>query len=61
MKLFKFQIAEHATRLGEDKTCKKAKDGYIEASRALELIDTKDLVSLAETMFKGDASVLLFA
>jgi hypothetical protein len=44
---------EHSARLAEDKSCKKAKDGYIESSRVIEMIDIKDLTSLAETMFKG--------
>lgn len=47
------QITEHAEHLAKDKSNKKAREGYIEASRSLEMIDPKDLTSLAETMFKG--------
>ena len=48
-----YQIAEHASKLAEDSSNKKARDGYIEASRTLELVDPADLTNLAETMFKG--------
>lgn len=40
-------------RLAEDKDNKKAREGFLESARTLELLDQKELETLAETMFKG--------
>lgn len=45
-------IGEHATALDENADNKKAKEGFVESSRMMELIDLKELEGLAETMFK---------
>ena len=50
---FLFQLEEHVARLGEDKDNKKHRDGFVESSRTLELVDGKEMEGLAETMFKG--------
>ncbi len=41
-------------KLGEDKDNKKAREGFIEACRVIELMDFKEVEGLAETMFKGE-------
>ncbi|TRY73606.1 hypothetical protein TCAL_08183 [Tigriopus californicus] len=45
-------IDEHCARLAEDKDNKKAREGFLESARILELLDQKELETLAETMFK---------
>jgi len=41
-------------KLTEDKDNKKAKEGFIEAARVIELMVFTEVEGLAETMFKGD-------
>ena len=48
-----FQMEEHVNHLNENKDNKKARDGFIEATRALELMNFDEVEGLAETMFKG--------
>ena len=47
------QLEEQTARLVEDKDNKKAKEGFLEAARTLELMDISEVEGLAETMFKG--------
>ena len=39
--------------LNEDSDNKKSRDGFIEATRAVELMSFDEVEGLAETMFKG--------
>ncbi len=50
------QVEEHSVKLGEDKDNKKAREGFIEACRVIELMDFKEVEGLAETMFKGEGT-----
>merc|ERR1712038_112498 len=45
-------MEEHVNHLNENKDNKKARDGFIEATRALELMNFDEVEGLAETMFK---------
>ena len=46
-------MEEHVKTLNEKSDCKKSRDGFIEATRALELMNFDEVEGLAETMFKG--------
>ena len=49
--------------LNENSDSKKSRDGFIEATRALELMNFAEVEGLAETMFKGgmwDTHILEF-
>merc|ERR1719510_2615681 len=45
-------MEEHVKTLNEKSDCKKSRDGFIEATRALELMNFDEVEGLAETMFK---------
>ena len=47
-----FQFDEMNGLLEKEPDNKKAREGFIEAARTLELTDIKELHGLAETMFK---------
>jgi hypothetical protein len=47
-----FQYEEMIVLLEKEPDNKKAREGFIEAARTLELTDIKELHGLAETMFK---------
>ena len=50
-------MEEHVNHLNENKDNKKARDGFIEATRALELMNFDEVEGLAETMFKGTVNI----
>jgi len=45
-------MEEHVKSLNEDSDNKKSRDGFIEATRAVELMSFDEVEGLAETMFK---------
>jgi len=45
-------MEEHVKSLNENSDSKKSRDGFIEATRALELMNFAEVEGLAETMFK---------
>eukprot|EP00096_Caligus_rogercresseyi_P000913 TRINITY_DN1147_c0_g1_i2.p1 TRINITY_DN1147_c0_g1~~TRINITY_DN1147_c0_g1_i2.p1 ORF type:complete len:112 (+),score=46.60 TRINITY_DN1147_c0_g1_i2:79-414(+) len=46
------ELDEQEEILSKDSDNKKAKEHFVEAARTLELIDTNEMTTLAETMFK---------
>nr|XP_040567645.1 uncharacterized protein LOC121117315 [Lepeophtheirus salmonis] len=46
------ELEEQESILSKEPEQKKAREHFIEAARTLELIDTNEMTSLAETMFK---------
>ena len=47
--------------MNDDKENKKARDGFLESARVIELLDVKEMEGLAETMFKGERKHNLLA